>query len=195
MQGKIVKGISGFYYVHVGEPGIYECKAKGAFRNQKIKPLVGDDVEIAIVDEETKKGNIEKILPRKNELIRPAVANIDLALIIFAAAKPQPNFNLLDRFLIMMEYQDVPVTICFNKKDLATTEELEFLYETYQSCGYQVILSSALKGEGLDEIEEVLQGRTTVVAGPSGVGKSSLTNSLQEEVEMETGEISRKLKR
>ena len=118
MQGKIVKGISGFYYVHVGEPGIYECKAKGAFRNQKIKPLVGDDVEIAIVDEETKKGNIEKILPRKNELIRPAVANIDLALIIFAAAKPQPNFNLLDRFLIMMEYQDVPVTICFNKKDL-----------------------------------------------------------------------------
>ena len=117
MQGKIVKGISGFYYVHVGEPGIYECKAKGAFRNQKIKPLVGDDVEIAIVDEETKKGNIEKILPRKNELIRPAVANIDLALIIFAAAKPQPNFNLLDRFLIMMEYQDVPVTICFNKKD------------------------------------------------------------------------------
>ena len=195
MQGKIVKGISGFYYVHVGEPGIYECKAKGAFRNQKIKPLVGDDVEIAIVDEETKKGNIEKILPRKNELIRPAVANIDLALIIFAAAKPQPNFNLLDRFLIMMEYQDVPVTICFNKKDLATTEELEFLYETYQSCGYQVILSSALKGEGLDEIEKVLQGRTTVVAGPSGVGKSSLTNSLQEEVEMETGEISRKLKR
>ena len=195
MQGKIVKGISGFYYVHVGEPGIYECKAKGAFRNQKIKPLVGDDVEIAIVDEETKKGNIEKILPRKNELIRPAVANIDLALIIFAAAKPQPNFNLLDRFLIMMEYQDVPVTICFNKKDLATMEELEFLCETYQSCGYQVILSSALKGEGLAEIEEVLQGKTTVVAGPSGVGKSSLTNSLQEEVEMETGEISRKLKR
>ena len=91
MQGKIVKGISGFYYVHVGEPGIYECKAKGAFRNQKIKPLVGDDVEIAIVDEETKKGNIEKILPRKNELIRPAVANIDLALIIFAAAKPKPT--------------------------------------------------------------------------------------------------------
>ena len=108
MQGKIVKGISGFYYVHVGEPGIYECKAKGAFRNQKIKPLVGDDVEIAIVDEETKKGNIEKILPRKNELIRPAVANIDLALIIFAAAKPKPNLSLLDRFLISMEQKEIP---------------------------------------------------------------------------------------
>lgn len=133
MQGKIVKGISGFYYVHVGEPGIYECKAKGAFRNQKIKPLVGDDVEIAIVDEETKKGNIEKILPRKNELIRPAVANIDLALIIFAAAKPQPNFNLLDRFLIMMEYQDVPVTICFNKKDLLEEQAIEEFAGVYKS--------------------------------------------------------------
>ena len=195
MQGKIVKGISGFYYVHVGEPGIYECKAKGAFRNQKIKPLVGDDVEIAIVDEETKKGNIEKILPRKNELIRPAVANIDLALIIFAAAKPQPNFNLLDRFLIMMEKGNVPAVICFNKKDLAKQEELELLYETYKSCGYDVIFSSTFNGEGLDEIREILKGKTTVVAGPSGVGKSSITNALQENVQMETGEISKKLKR
>ena len=195
MQGKIVKGISGFYYVHVGEPGIYECKAKGAFRNQKIKPLVGDDVEIAIVDEETKKGNIEKILPRKNELIRPAVANIDLALIIFAAAKPQPNFNLLDRFLIMMEKENVPAVICFNKKDLAKQEELELLYETYKSCGYDVIFSSTFNGEGLDEIREILKGKTTVVAGPSGVGKSSITNALQENVQMETGEISKKLKR
>ena len=195
MQGKIVKGISGFYYVHVGEPGIYECKAKGAFRNQKIKPLVGDDVEIAIVDEETKKGNIEKILPRKNELIRPAVANIDLALIIFAAAKPQPNFNLLDRFLIMMEKENVPAVICFNKKDLAKQEELELLYETYKSCGYDVIFSSTFNGEGLDEIHEILKGKTTVIAGPSGVGKSSITNALQENVQMETGEISKKLKR
>ena len=88
MQGKIIKGISGFYYIHVAGSVIYECKAKGVFRNQNIKPLVGDNVEIAVLDEEHKKGNIEKILPRENELIRPAVANIDLALIIFAAAKP-----------------------------------------------------------------------------------------------------------
>ena len=172
MQGKIVKGISGFYYVHVGEPGIYECKAKGAFRNQKIKPLVGDDVEIAIVDEETKKGNIEKILPRKNELIRPAVANIDLALIIFAAAKPQPNFNLLDRFLIMMEYQDVPVTICFNKKDLLEEQAIEEFAGVYKKCGYSVLYTSAEKEEGIRELHELLDGRTTAVAGPSGVGKS-----------------------
>ena len=124
MQGKIIKGISGFYYIHVAGSGIYECKAKGVFRNQNIKPLVGDNVEIAVLDEEHKKGNIEKVLPRENELIRPAVANIDLALIIFAAAKPQPNFNLLDRFLVMMEYQNVPVAICFNKTDLVTEEEL-----------------------------------------------------------------------
>ena len=104
MQGKIVKGIAGFYYVHIAETGIYECKAKGAFRNQKVKPLVGDDVEIAILDEEEKKGNIEQILPRKNELIRPAVANIDQVLVIFAAAKPAPNFNLLDRFLVLFFY-------------------------------------------------------------------------------------------
>ena len=98
MQGKIVKGISGFYYVYVAGTGIYECKAKGAFRKQKIKPLVGDNVEIAVIDEQEKKGNVENIFPRKNQLIRPAVANIDMALVIFAAAKPDPNFNLLDRF-------------------------------------------------------------------------------------------------
>ena len=123
MQGKIVKGISGFYYVHVAETGIYECKAKGAFRKEKIKPLVGDDVTIAVLDEEKKLGNVEEIHPRSNELIRPAVSNIDMALVIFAAAKPQPNFNLLDRFLCMMEYQKVPVTICFNKCDLINEEE------------------------------------------------------------------------
>lgn len=123
MQGKIIKGISGFYYVYVAETGIYECKAKGIFRNQKIKPLVGDDVEIAVLDEEKRTGNVEKIFPRKTELIRPAVANIDMALLIFAAAKPEPNFNLMDRFLCMMEYQNVPVMICFNKCDLVTEEK------------------------------------------------------------------------
>ena len=195
MQGKIIKGIAGFYYVDVAESGVYECKAKGIFRKEKKKPLVGDNVEIEVLDEKEKTGNLIQILTKKNELIRPAAANVDQALVIFAMDNPKPNFMLLDRFLIMMEREDVPAVICFNKKDLATAEELEFLYETYQSCGYQVILSSALKGEGLGEIEAVLKGKTTVVAGPSGVGKSSLTNSLQEEVEMETGEISRKLKR
>ena len=195
MQGKIVKGISGFYYVHVGEAGIYECKAKGIFRNQNIKPLVGDDVTIAVLDEEKKKGNIESILQRQNELIRPAVANIDLALVIFAAAKPQPNFNLLDRFLIMMEYQKVPVKICFNKQDLVSEEEMHRIAEVYENCGYTVLYTSASENSGVEELKEVLRGKTTAVAGPSGVGKSSLINRLQPDIQMETGSISRKIER
>lgn len=195
MQGKIVKGISGFYYVHIAESGIYECKAKGIFRNQKIKPLVGDNVEIAVLDEKEKLGNIERILPRSNALIRPAVANIDQALIIFAAAKPQPNFNLLDRFLIMMEYQKVPVTICFNKTDLVTEEELHTFADIYKACGYPVVYTSAKGQDGIGVLLEMLKDKTTAVAGPSGVGKSSLINCLQEGRQMETGAISRKIER
>ena len=195
MQGKIVKGISGFYYVHVVGTGIYECKAKGAFRNQKIKPLVGDNVEIAVIDEDKKKGNVEKILERKNELIRPAVSNIDMALVIFAAAKPDPNFNLLDRFLCMMEYQKVPVTICFNKCDLITEEKKQELESIYKPAGYEIIFTSAKAGIHLDMLKELLRGKTTTVAGPSGVGKSSLINQLQDTVYMETGTISEKIER
>ena len=195
MQGKIVKGIAGFYYVHVAESGIYECKAKGAFRNQKVKPLVGDNVRLEVLDEEQKKGNIEEILPRENELIRPAVANIDQALVIFAAAKPKPNFNLLDRFLILMQYQKVPAVVCFNKQDMVDAEELQLLKNTYESAGYQVIFTSAAKEEGIQAVRDLLKGKTTTVAGPSGVGKSSLINLLSPEAEMETGDISRKIER
>ena len=195
MQGKIIKGIAGFYYIYAENDEIYECKAKGIFRKDNRKPLVGDNVEIEVLDEQEKEGSVTAILPRKNSLIRPAVANVDQAFVIFAMENPKPNFMLLDRFLIMMEKENVPAVICFNKKDLATEEELEFLYETYKSCGYQVILSSTFNGEGLEEIREILKGKTTVVAGPSGVGKSSITNALQENVQMETGEISKKLKR
>lgn len=195
MQGKIMKGIAGFYYVYGQDGEVYECKAKGIFRKDNQKPLVGDDVEITILDSQEKEGSIVKLFPRKNSLIRPAVANVDQAFVIFAAENPKPNFMLLDRFLIMMEREGIPAVICFNKKDLASQGTLEYLYETYKSCGYQVILSSASTEEGLEEIREVLRGKTTVVAGPSGVGKSSLTNLMQGEVKMETGEISRKLKR
>lgn len=195
MKGKIVKGISGFYYVHVAETGIYECKAKGIFRNQKIKPLVGDDVEIVVLDEEKKIGNVEKILPRTRELIRPAVANIDMALVIFAAAKPDPNFNLLDRFLCMMEYQKVPVTICFNKCDLVTEEQREVLRKIYKLAGYELLFTSAKTQENVEKLKSVLQGKMTAVAGPSGVGKSSLINDLQDAVQMQTGGISDKIER
>lgn len=195
MTGKIIKGISGFYYVYVEGAGLYECKAKGAFRKQKIKPLVGDNVEIAVIDEANKLGNVEKILPRKNELIRPAVSNIDMALVIFASAKPDPNFNLLDRFLCMMEYQKVPVTICFNKIDLVDKERLKEYSRIYEPAGYNVIFTCTKTKEGLGSIRSLLEGKTTTVAGPSGVGKSSIINCLQSDITMETGTISEKIER
>lgn len=195
MQGKIVKGISGFYYVHVVESGIYECKAKGIFRQQKMKPLVGDDVEIDIISEEKKTGNVAAILPRKNALIRPAVANVEQALLIFAAASPNPNFNLLDRFLVMMGRQDVPVILCFNKCDLITEEQKQEIEAIYEASGCKILFVSAKKELGLKKLQEILEGKTTTVAGPSGVGKSSLINLLAPGACMETGEISKKIER
>ena len=195
MQGKIVKGIAGFYYIYAEDGNVYECKAKGIFRKDNFKPLVGDNVEITVLNEEEKEGSVTSILPRRNSLIRPAVANVDQAFLIFAMENPKPNFLLLDRFLIMMKQQEIPAVICFNKKDVGEKEEMEKLYEIYTGCGYRVVLSSTYEGEGMDEIHEILKGKTTVVAGPSGVGKSSITNCMQGEVQMETGEISKKLKR
>ncbi len=195
MRGKIIKGISGFYYVHAVESGIYECKAKGIFRNRKIKPLVGDNVEIDVLDEKEKKGNIIDIMERKNELLRPAVANIDQAVLIFAAAKPEPNYNLLERFLVMMRYQQIPVTICFNKSDLSENAKMEEIAAVYRECGFPLLFTSAEKNQGIDELFSLLEGKTSTVAGPSGVGKSSIINRLQDEVQMETGDISRKIGR
>ena len=195
MQGKIIKGIAGFYYVNVVESGVYECKAKGVFRKEKIKPLVGDNVRIEILDEENKTGNIVEIFPRKNELIRPAVANIDQALVVFAVTKPTPHFNLLDRFLVMMERKEIPVVLCFNKKDIATSSEIAELEAIYEKCGYPIVFTSALEQENIEEIRRLLLKKTTAIAGPSGVGKSSLINLLQNQVQMETGTISRKIER
>ena len=195
MKGRILKGIAGFYYVETFEEKVYECKAKGIFRNQKLKPLVGDDVEIDIIDEEKKLGNITDILPRKNQLLRPPVANVDQAVILFAIVKPNPSYNLLDRFLIMMRQQNLPVIICFNKQDIATKEEQQELYDAYEKCGYKVLFISVREERGLDELKELLKGKTTTLAGPSGVGKSSLLNKLVPDARMQIGELSRKIER
>lgn len=195
MKGKIIKGIAGFYYVHVEGYGVYECKAKGIFRKEHVKPLVGDDVIVDVLDEKEMSGNIRQILPRRSALIRPAVANVDQALIIFAIVKPNPNFNLLDRFLIRMERQNLSTIICFNKQDIASAKEKEALRRSYETCGYHVLFVSALENEGIEQIRELLAGKTTTVAGPSGVGKSSLINRLSPEANMETGDISAKIER
>lgn len=199
MQGKIIRGIAGFYYVHCGSGGeeskTYECKARGVFRKDHRKPLVGDDVELDVLDEEKALGNISGLLPRRSELIRPAVANVDQALVIFSVARPKPNFNLLDRFLIMMGQQEVPCVICFNKRELDCGSQGEAYQRIYEECGYSVLRVSAALGEGIEELKRLLAGRTTAVAGPSGVGKSSIVNRLQSGTVMETGQISERIER
>lgn len=195
MTGKIIKGIAGFYYVNDGENRVYQCRAKGIFRNRKIKPLVGDNVEFSILDEEAGEGNIDEILPRKNALVRPAAANVDQALVLFALTQPSPNLNLLDRFLVMMAMEEIPVVICFNKADLGDGAMEEEYKKIYDGAGYEVHFISARTDLGMDQVRELLRGRTTVLAGPSGVGKSSLTNRIQPEASMETGDISRKIER
>ena len=195
MTGKIIKGIGGFYYV-VCENGVtYECKAKGVFRNRKIKPLVGDNVEIEILDAEKNLGNIEDILPRFNWLNRPAVANVDQTVIIFAVSAPAPNFNLLDRFLINMEQHEVPTIICFNKIDLEGFRQSEDICRSYTKSGYEVVFISAESGYGINTLEAVIKGKTTVFAGPSGVGKSSTLNSLFPDANVQTGGLSEKIQR
>ncbi|MCI5586756.1 MAG: ribosome small subunit-dependent GTPase A [Lachnospiraceae bacterium] len=195
MQGKIIRGIAGFYYVHIYGKGIIECKAKGVFRNKKVKPLVGDNVELEILDEDNKTGNITEILPRKNSLIRPAVANVDQAVVIFAASFPKPNLNLLDRFLLMMQMQDVPTVICINKIDDTDNSETDRIVDNYKNSGCNVYRTSTVTGEGIEEFGKCLKGKTSVLAGPSGVGKSSVMNCLFPEADMATGEISEKIKR
>ena len=195
MQGKIIKGIAGFYYVHAIDGNVYECKAKGVFRNKKIKPLVGDNVEMDVINATELTGNVADILPRKNDLIRPAVANIDQTLVVFASLSPAPNLNLLSRFLVMMEYEEVPTVICFNKSDQVSEEDINNLTDVFSKSGAKIIVTSVVTGEGLTELKEVLKGKTTSFAGPSGVGKSSILNEIFPGANTKTGNISEKINR
>ena len=194
MQGKIIRGIGGFYYINAGN-SIYECKAKGSFRKDGIRPLVGDDCIIDILDEKNRLANITSILPRHSEIIRPAVANVDQAMIIFAISRPEPNFNLLDRFIIQISQKDLPCIIVINKMDLADDDQRREIEEAYVACGCKVVFTSVSNREGVEEIRKLIKGKTTTVAGPSGVGKSSMINLLQSAVKMQTGVLSNKIDR
>ncbi len=195
MEGRIIKGIGGFYYVDAADGNEYECKARGVFRYNMEKPLPGDYCDIEIIDAEEKKGNIINILPRKCVLFRPAVANIDRAIICFSVKDPMPHLNLLDRFLINTSEQDIETVIVFNKCDLESENEVNHLIKIYQDAGYKTIAASTKTGEGMELIREAVKDKTSIVSGPSGVGKSSILNYLFGSNISESGDISRKIKR
>ena len=194
LDGRILKGVGGFYYVYT-EEGIYRCRARGLFRKQSLKPLAGDRCRIELTHTDDVEGNVTEILPRRNALIRPPVANIDQALVIFAMHSPEPAWGLLDRYLIMMEHVGIPSVICINKDDLAEGVEAADIRGIYDPAGYRIVFTSAKEHTGLEELKSLLSDKVTSVAGPSGTGKSSIINELAGRKLMETGDISRKLKR
>lgn len=191
MNGKIIKGIGGFYYIKTDE-GLIECKARGKFRHKDIKPMVGDNVTIKI---ENGKGVIEEIHKRTSELIRPTVANVSLAFIVFAVKNPDINFDLLNKFLVLCEYNNIEVMVCLNKIDLVCEEEREEIKKRINDIGYEVLFINAKQGIGIERLKEKMEGNVTVFCGPSGAGKSTLINKLADKEHMETGTVSEKLGR
>lgn len=191
MEGIIIKGIGGFYYIKTDE-GIIECKARGKFRYNSLKPMVGDRVTIKV---ENGKGVIEDIHERSSELIRPTVANVTQAFVVFSIKNPDINLDLLNRFLTLCEYNDIHAVVCLNKEDLCTEEEKENLKELINDIGYEVLFINAKEGKGFDALKERLEHNITVLCGPSGAGKSTLLNSFIDREHMETGSVSEKIGR
>jgi len=194
-EGTIIKGIGGFYYVKT-DSGIVECRARGKFRKSTDTPLVGDNVIIQLSENDHTKGSIEKILPRTIQLVRPAVANVNQLLVVFALHSPEPNLLLADKFLVAAESKGLDVVLCINKIDLdEDRNRFKELYNIYKIAGYKVIGTSCKTMEGIEELREALRNKITAFAGPSGVGKSSLLNAIDQRFSLQTGEISKKIER
>lgn len=193
LEGIITKGVGGFYYVKT-ELGIYESRARGVFREQNITPLVGDRVLIRVNNEDNT-GYVEEVLTRKTQLIRPPVANITQAIIVISLKEPKINFWLLDRFLVMAEHENLKICICINKIDLAKEEEIEYVDNLYSNAGYILIKTSTKSSEGINGLKNILKDNITVFAGPSGVGKSSLLNSIDSNLNLKSGKLSKKANR
>lgn len=191
MIGTIVKGIAGFYSV-VAEGRKYQCKARGIFRKEKIIPCVGDLVTIEIIEDD--QGIISEIHPRTNQFIRPAIANVDCVVIVIAGKKPEPNLSILDKFTVMAEQKHTDIIICLNKIDLMNQEEIQPFKDIYQSL-YPLVCLSAVTGEGLSELIALIGSRKCSLAGPSGVGKSTILNQLMGQAVAAIGEIGDKSQR
>ena len=191
LKGKIIKGIAGFYYVQSEGKGLFACKAKGLFRNEGIKPLVGDNCLFRITDEKDMEGNIDEILPRKNEIIRPACANIDMAVVVVSVSEPKLKPALLDKVLVFFSFYEIPVTVCLNKSDTADETSALEIKNMYRGSGVDFIVTSAANKKGIDELMDAVRGKTVILTGPSGTGKSSLVNVIFPEALMETGDVSK----
>ncbi|WP_424765853.1 ribosome small subunit-dependent GTPase A [Paenibacillus sp. sgz302251] len=205
LKGTIVKALSGYYYVRAKDEGWssepVQCRARGVFKNKGISPLVGDEVLYSLT--ENGEGTVEEILPRSSELIRPPVANIDLAILVFSVTEPALNLHLLDKFLVHIEHAGIPAVLCLSKQDLENngmeTEEAQIaaasVNRIYQALGYEVFGTSSRLGQGIEQLQERLIGHLAVFAGQSGVGKSSLLNAIVPGLTLETNEISNRLGR
>nr|WP_300005814.1 ribosome small subunit-dependent GTPase A [Tissierella sp.] len=192
LEGRIVKGVGGLYFIKTSQ-GIIKSRARGVFRIENRTPLIGDLVTIRI-SEEDNMGYIIDIKERKTELLRPPVANITKAIVVMSVKDPDINTWLLDKFLLMAEYENLHTLIVFNKSDL-DSERSGKLKEIYEKAGYEVIITSTTLNKGIDEVRKHLQNNISVFAGPSGVGKSSLLNMIDARLKLETGDISSKSKR
>lgn len=193
LEGKIIKGIGGFYYVSTAD-GVFSCRARGKFRKESQTPIVGDTAEIEVTDKEKQEGYVVKILPRKNALFRPQVSNIDQLLITFAVLSPEPSLHLIDKLTVTAAHRNIPCAICINKSDLDEEKAREYK-EIYESAGFEVLVCSAETGKNTEKLKEFLKGKTTALAGNSGVGKSSLLNSIGESFNLRTGDVSDKIQR
>lgn len=191
-SGKIVKGIGGFYYVDADDV-IYECKARGNFRQQRITPLIGDNVEISVNENDCAENRIEKIFERKNELVRPPLANLDQLFIISSVVDPKLNTLIIDKMVAIAEYKYIEPIIVITKTDL--DDDYKEAENTYKSAGFKVIICDNTMGSGADEIRALLKGKISAFCGNTGVGKSSLLNNIFPELELATGETSKKLGR
>lgn len=190
IDGIIIKGIGGFYYVEAADGIIYECKARGVFRKEKITPLAGDRVEISV--DENNKNSIDKIYERRNMFKRPPIANVDKLVIVSSVCDPRPNLLIIDRLTAVAVYKNVEPIIVFTKNDLQSADEY---IEIYKNAGFKTFAVSNETGEGIGEVKEVIENGVCVFTGNSGVGKSSLINRMYPDFALETGEISKKLGR